>query len=57
MAMSPAMKLSGFNPVVVGARISRSGQVMPQSGDLIGQSAPVAPGTKALRIVIDAVQP
>jgi cytochrome c-type biogenesis protein CcmH len=57
MAMSPAMKLSGFNPVVVGARISRSGQAMPQSGDLVGQSAPVAPGTKALRIVIDGVQP
>ncbi len=57
MAMSPATKLSAFNPVVVGARISRSGQAMPQSGDLVGQSAPVAPGTKALRIVIDSVQP
>ena len=57
MAMSPASKLSAFNPVVVGARISRSGQAMPQSGDLVGQSAPVAPGTKALRIVIDGVQP
>ncbi len=57
MAMSPASKLSAFNPVVVGARISRSGQAMPQSGDLVGQSAPVAPGTQALRIVIDGVQP
>ena len=26
MAMSPATRLSGFNPVVIGARISRSGQ-------------------------------
>lgn len=57
MAMSPATRLSGFNPVVIGARISRSGQATPQSGDLLGQSAPVAPGTRGVRVVIDSVQP
>ena len=57
MAMSPASRLSGFNPVVIGARISRSGQATPQAGDLLGQSAPVAPGASGVRVVIDSVQP
>jgi len=57
MAMAPNLKLSGFAQVVVSARISRSGNATPQPGDLIGQSAPVAPGVQALRITIDAVQP
>ena len=57
MAMAPNLKLSGFAQVVVSARISRSGNATPQSGDLIGQSAPVAPGVQGLRIVVDAVQP
>jgi len=57
MAMAPNLKLSGFAQVVVSARISRSGNATPQPGDLIGQSAPVAPGVQGLRIAIDAVQP
>lgn len=40
-AMSPAAKLSGATRVIVGARISKSGQAMPQPGDLEGLSAPV----------------
>jgi cytochrome c-type biogenesis protein CcmH len=35
-AMSPQLKLSGFPRVVVGARISRSGNATPQAGDLEG---------------------
>jgi len=57
MAMAPNLKLSGFAQVVVGARISRSGNATPQPGDLVGQSEPVAPGAQGLRIVIDRVQP
>lgn len=40
-AMMPTMKLSDFPEVVVGARISRSGQATPQSGDLQVLSAPL----------------
>lgn len=57
MAMSPQMKLSAFSQVVVGARISKSGNAMPQPGDLIGQSAAVAPGATNVRVLIDQVQP
>jgi cytochrome c-type biogenesis protein CcmH len=38
--------------VVVGARLSRSGDAMPQPGDLQGLSAAVAVGTTGLQIEI-----
>ncbi len=57
MAMAPDLKLSGFGQVIVTARISKSGTAAPQTGDLVGQSAPVAPGATGLRIMIDKVQP
>jgi cytochrome c-type biogenesis protein CcmH len=57
MAMAPSLKLSAFAQVVVGARISRSGNATPQPGDLIGQSGPVAPGVQGVAITIDSVQP
>lgn len=41
MAMNPAMKLSNFQQVVVGARISKSGNAMPQPGDLQVVSQPM----------------
>jgi cytochrome c-type biogenesis protein CcmH len=56
MAMSPAMVLSRFPQVTLGARISKSGQAMSQSGDLQGIKSPVTPGQKgAVQIVIDEV--
>lgn len=57
MAMAPGATLSSVRQVVVGARISKSGQAMPQAGDLEGLSAPVAVGAKDLRIEIDRVVP
>ena len=57
MAMSPQMKLSNFPLVVVGARISKSGNAMPQAGDLQGQVPPVKIGSGGIELVIDAVQP
>jgi cytochrome c-type biogenesis protein CcmH len=51
-AMSPAARLSGATQVVVGARISKSGNPVAQPGDLEGLSAPVAVGAKGLAIEI-----
>jgi len=53
LAMSPAMTLSKFNQVTIGARVSASGNAMPQSGDLEGSQSPVSvasPGTVAITI-------
>ena len=54
-AMSPAARLSGAQSVIVAARVSKSGNAMPQPGDLIGESAPLAPGSRGLSIRIDRV--
>ena len=56
-AMADELKLSKFELVVVGARVSKSGNALPQSGDLVGQSAPVKAGGSKLMLVIDSVQP
>jgi cytochrome c-type biogenesis protein CcmH len=56
-AMSPSSKLSSAAQVVVGARISKSGNAMPQPGDLQGFSAAVAPGAQKLSIDIKDVVP
>ena len=56
-AMADELKLSKFELVVVGARVSKSGNAIPQSGDLVGQSAPVKAGGSKLMLVIDGVQP
>lgn len=53
MAMTPEAKLSGVPLVVVGARISKSGNATPSPGDLEGLTEPVAPGTTGLKIRID----
>ena len=54
LAMSPAMKLSSADQVVVIARVSRSGSAMTQPGDLIGQSGPVDPANAGkVKITID----
>ena len=54
-AMAAGSKLSEQSEVVVGARISKSGNALPQPGDLEGTSAPVAPGTRSLELSIDRV--
>ena len=58
MAVVPTMKLSGFDQVTIGARISKSGQATPRSGDLEGEVSMVKPSrVGAVKIVIDRVRP
>lgn len=52
MAMMPQLKLSGFPKVVVGARVSQTGNAIPSSGDLQGLVKGVAPGSQGLNIEI-----
>ena len=52
MAMNPAAKLSDFAEVVVAARVSKSGSVVPQPGDMEGESKPVHPGTAGMSVEI-----
>jgi len=54
LAMNAAMRISSYPQVIVGARISKSGNAMPQPGDLQGMSdvVIVADG-KAVNVVID----
>ncbi len=56
-AMMPQMKLSSFPQVIVGARVSKSGQATPQPGDLEGITDPVAPtSTPKVKVIIDSVR-
>ncbi len=56
-AMSQEMKLSKFTEIVIGARISKSANAMPQSGDLQGASKTVKVGAKDVAVVIDSTLP
>jgi cytochrome c-type biogenesis protein CcmH len=53
MAMAPGMKLSDHPRVVVGARISKSGNALPQPGDLQGLSGVVANTAREVTVLID----
>ena len=52
-AMSPATRLSGTPQIIIGARVSKSGEAMPQPGDLQGLSKPMSHTGKDISIVID----
>lgn len=55
MAMMPQTKLSNFDKVVVVARVSKSGNAMPQAGDLEGTSAVAKPGATDVQVSIDQI--
>ncbi len=58
MAMMEQMQLSNFAQVLVGARVSKTGNAMPQPGDLQGEVKPVAPGqAEMVSVVIDSIRP
>ena len=56
-AMSAELKLSKFPLLVIGARVSKSGNATPQTGDLVGQSRAIRPNGEKLGLVIDSIQP
>ncbi len=56
-ALTPDAHLSGFSKVLAGARISRSGNAIPRSGDLFGEVSPVTVGGPAVELVIDSTTP
>ena len=49
MAMAPGATLSSVPQLIVGARISKSGNAIPQAGDLAGEATGVKPGAKTWR--------
>jgi cytochrome c-type biogenesis protein CcmH len=55
-SMSPSMPLSSSAQVVLGARISKSGDAIPQPGDLSGQVGPVALGSQGIALEINEVR-
>ncbi len=57
MAMVPDFTLSKYSPVIVGARISHSGDAIAAAGDLQGFSKPVTTGAAAVNVTIDQVVP
>jgi len=58
MGMLPNMKLSQFPQVVIGARISKSGNAMAQSGDLQTLSKPIDVATATpITLTIDQTVP
>ena len=58
MAIVPGLKLSTAPEVLVGARISKSGQATPSAGDLEGQAGPVKVSeTSPVTVTIDRVRP
>lgn len=49
----PSRKLSDVGTVVIVARLSKSGEAMPKSGDVQGMSQPVKPGAKGINVILD----
>jgi cytochrome c-type biogenesis protein CcmH len=51
-AMNPQRKISGQAEVMVKVRVSKTGNAMPQAGDLTGTMGPVKLGAKGLKLEI-----
>ena len=52
LAMIPTLKLSGFERVVVGARVSRSGNPVASEGDIYGEVAGVSVGQSDAVVIV-----
>lgn len=55
MAMQPGHGISSATELRIEVRVSKSGQAMPGPGDLTGASAPVKPGAKGVRVIVDTL--
>ncbi len=57
-ALIPNLRLSSATEVLIGARISRSGEATPKSGDLEGESGPApVSGAGPVAVLVDRVRP
>jgi cytochrome c-type biogenesis protein CcmH len=56
-AMTPDLRLSSFERVLLVARVSKSGDARPAPGDLEGSVGPVEVGAKGVRLRIDRTMP
>ena len=56
-AMAPTAKISALSEVIINARVSRSGNAIPASGDLEGATEKVKVGTQGMSVVIDRAIP
>jgi cytochrome c-type biogenesis protein CcmH len=56
-AMTPAVKLSDFDRVVIVVRVSKLASAQSQPGDLEGTAGPLAVGTRNVQVRIDRVLP
>lgn len=54
MSMMPSTKLSNFPMLIVGARISKSGNATPGVGDFEGVMAVVKPGATGLKLLVNS---
>lgn len=52
MSMTPQFKLSTVGKVIVGARVSKSGDALARAGDMEGISSAISVGTENVRIII-----
>lgn len=56
MAMVPDMKMSSFPQLLIGARVSKSGDAIPKPGDLEGYASPLKAGAAGpVEVVITSV--
>ncbi|MGO9445437.1 MAG: c-type cytochrome biogenesis protein CcmI, partial [Thiobacillaceae bacterium] len=56
-AMTPNLRLSNFDRVIVMARVSKSGNATGQPGDLEGSVGPIASSANGVNLRIDRVVP
>ncbi len=56
-SMAPQLRLSAFPQVIVGVRVSKSGDALPASGDLEGEAGPLPHRRDGVDLTIDRVRP